>query len=402
MSITANFKGIYRISTLLLLLFSLVSPAWAAETIGTTVAVSGQVDLLRGGTLPATALKKGDAVAVGDFVRTKSNSSAEILFKDGNLIKIGPRSRIDINEYAAEQDTRTLSLSRGKVEAIVAPPTQHETRERPKRFEIHTPNAVAGVRGTDFLVFFDSNTTGVLVKKVHEGDSVYAFNLLHPGEVVIIPAEHLTLIRNQSLPTPPRPAGEGEVRAFGHLIQQLWDGGSLIAATGQDEHLTLQPLPISENYPQLLAVEVGVVDMVGSAIVQSAYDMQVSMTSNFFAPTSDAAPTYWGASNVQGTWSPVSTPPSFNPVDTMVYLSGSGANGQASAEFSINNWNTATGQWNASIDFGYGTTSVGVPFQFSGTAGGIGASGNTSGTFSGTAIGTASPSSENPVGAQLR
>jgi hypothetical protein len=393
MSTTVIGKRILAFGCLLLLGTLFSGPVQAADAIGSVTSAIGKVSVLRGGQLPAAALQSGDPVYVGDFVRTKSDSTAEVRFNDGNLIKIAPRSRVDISEYATERDTRTLKLSRGKVEAVVTPPVESDDRLRQKRFEIHTPNAVAGVRGTTFLVFYDSNTSGILVREVHPGDSVYAFNPLNPDQIVIIPAGSLTLIRDLGLPTPPRPAGDGEMRAFGHLLQELWDGGSLLTAFGEGDQLWLLPINLSELYPQVLGVEVGVVDMISSpTLVQSAYDLTVSMTANFFAPGADAVPIYWGAGNVQGDWTFVSTGPAFDPTGTPVFLSGFGPNGQASLDFTVNSWTPGTGAWTADIALGSGTTAVGTPFVFSGTAAGNDAvTSFGSGTFTGTATGNAGP-----------
>ncbi|MFO0753511.1 MAG: FecR domain-containing protein [Thermodesulfovibrionales bacterium] len=81
-----------------LLLHNAVSAA-AGEGVGKITAVEGSVDVLRGGALPAVALKAGDSVSVGDVVRTKSDARVEIVFEDGTVLRVAPQSRIDISEY---------------------------------------------------------------------------------------------------------------------------------------------------------------------------------------------------------------------------------------------------------------------------------------------------------------
>ncbi|MBT0664457.1 FecR domain-containing protein [Geobacter pelophilus] len=180
----------------------------AAESIGRFSIIEGSVDLMRGGALPAVPVKTGDQVQTGDFIRTKSNARAEVTFNDGNILKIAQRSRVDVAEYrsAGSGDSRKFNLPRGKVQAVV---TKGGTGEnKGSRFEIRTPNAVAGVRGTDFFVFHDRNVTGVLVK---EG-SVYAFNPKMPQNVVTVPAGTITTVSEKGAPQPPRPATEAEKR----------------------------------------------------------------------------------------------------------------------------------------------------------------------------------------------
>lgn len=163
--------------------FSLTSEAWAAETVGKITSAEGRVDILRGGALPAIAAKTGDPVFLKDIIRTKSNSRAEILFSDGAVLKLAQRSRIDISEYVSE--TRGLiKLPRGRVQAIVPPKFAKGTADPQKaqRFEIHTPNAVAGVRGTDYIVFHDKYSSGVVVKD----GVVYVYNPMFPDVVTVV------------------------------------------------------------------------------------------------------------------------------------------------------------------------------------------------------------------------
>ncbi len=178
----------------------------AAESVGTFTKVEGSVDLMRGGALPALPVNTGDQVRTGDFIRTKSNARAEVTFKDGNILKIAQRSRIDLAEYLApgSGDSRKFNLPRGKVQAVVT--KGYGAENKGSRFEIHTPNAVAGVRGTDFFVFHDRNVTGILVK---EG-SVYAFNPKVPQNVITVPAGTITTVTEKGAPQPPRPASEAE------------------------------------------------------------------------------------------------------------------------------------------------------------------------------------------------
>jgi len=181
----------------------------AGERVGTFAVVEGAVDVMRGGALPGVPVRVGDSVAVGDFVRTKSKARAEIAFTDGNRLKIAQRSRIDIGEYLTEAagDRRTMSLTRGKVQATV---TKGKGAAKANRFEIHTPNAVAGVRGTQFMVFHERNVTGILVS---EG-SVQAYNPRLPGAAVIVPAGAVTTIGEKRAPLPPRPATDAEKSGY--------------------------------------------------------------------------------------------------------------------------------------------------------------------------------------------
>ncbi len=182
--------------------------AGAVEPVGTFSQVQGGVDILRNGALPATAAKVGDAVQVKDMIRTKSGATAEVTFRDGNILKIAQRSRVDIATYldGAGAGERSLSLPRGKVQAVVGKGVKPGSP--PQKFEIRTPNAVAGVRGTDYFVFHERNLTGVLVKS----GEVYTYNPQASSQVVTVPAGTATTVAAKSIPATPRPTTTAEMQ----------------------------------------------------------------------------------------------------------------------------------------------------------------------------------------------
>lgn len=147
-----------------LCVFPFVNSAEASEAVGKFTSIEGKVDVLSGGNLPARPAVAGDDVFVKDAVRTKSGSSAKILFNDGNVLTIEQRSRIDISEYYTGGSMEgIIKLPRGKVNAVVGKDVLKDTGNgEGKKFEIHTPNAVAGVRGTCYAVSHFNNTTYVI------------------------------------------------------------------------------------------------------------------------------------------------------------------------------------------------------------------------------------------------
>jgi hypothetical protein len=167
-------------------------PSRAAESVGKFTKVEGTVDVLREGNLPAIPVKVGDPIFVKDVIRTKSNSRAEIIFVDGNTIKISQRSRIDVSEYLAEENRslEILKLQRGRVEATVLDKNAKRISLSPNahKFEIHTPCAVTGVRGTKYWAYQLENCATI---GVQEG-VVYAYNPKFPEKIVDVRARQIT------------------------------------------------------------------------------------------------------------------------------------------------------------------------------------------------------------------
>lgn len=133
-----------------------------AEVVGRFTQVEGRVDLLKGGNLPATPVKVDDGVEVGDAVRTKSLSRAQITFIDNSSLTISPESRIAVEAYmfdaAKQQRHAVLKVFQGMVLTVV---TKILKMEKPD-FIVKTHTAVMAVRGTETGIRLHPNATSFL------------------------------------------------------------------------------------------------------------------------------------------------------------------------------------------------------------------------------------------------
>lgn len=145
-----------------------ISPALAG-VVGKFTAIDGRVDILRPGEKRAATVALGASVSEGDIVRTKTDSFAEITFSDDTVLKLTQSTRVEIKEYLLSGNKRqngALKLLRGKVRATVSKGLGRVIPiiySGPSTFRIETPTAVAGVKGTDFFVFYNMGATGVFV-----------------------------------------------------------------------------------------------------------------------------------------------------------------------------------------------------------------------------------------------
>jgi hypothetical protein len=187
-----------------------------AEVVGKFTRVEGAVDIMPGGQLPAVVAKDGSTLQKGDFVRTKSNAKAEITFNDGSVIKVAQRSRIDVSEYSGS--TRKLGLQRGKVQAIVVPAAGGTAQHT---FEVRTPNAIAGVRGTAFYVYHQGNVTGVAVTQ----GVVHTASIAMPRQGVTLTAGMATTVTKGHAPTPARPISQSEMNSHKNEVTPSGSGG---------------------------------------------------------------------------------------------------------------------------------------------------------------------------------
>ena len=182
-------------------LFFFPSLSDAAKVVGNFSKIEGEVEVLLGGAPPGMAVKTGDSLHEKDMVRTKAKARAEIRLVDGTFLVIDQRSRVDISEYVTEKDQYRgiLKLPYGKVEAAVNKAQAQRISTNPKaaRFEIHTPHAVAGVRGTVYSVLSTEQGTEVLVSEGIVGISILGY----PEIFISVGEGQLIFIPNGTTPT---------------------------------------------------------------------------------------------------------------------------------------------------------------------------------------------------------
>ena len=130
-------------------------PVGAQELpIGRLRTVEGAVTLVRAGAellaVRAMAIHRDDQIVTGPDGR------AGVTFDDLTLLAIGPSSRFSVDRYARpgaspEAARFETTLTRGTL-AVVAGKI---ARAHAEAMKVRTPNAVLGVRGTEFIVEVD-------------------------------------------------------------------------------------------------------------------------------------------------------------------------------------------------------------------------------------------------------
>jgi hypothetical protein len=150
-------------SFIIVLAFGVALPAWApAAVVGNITQAEGRVDILKGGKLPATPAKLQDGVEPGDVLRTKSLSKAQITFIDNSVITLSPESRLAVDEYrfdpAQQKRQAVLNIFQGLAHVLVNKLFKVEEPD----FVIKSNTAVTGVRGTDFGIRLQANSSTIL------------------------------------------------------------------------------------------------------------------------------------------------------------------------------------------------------------------------------------------------
>jgi len=260
----ALFSGVFQI-VIFFIMILLPSLAFA-EVVGYFSKIEGRVDILRVGADTAVSVRIGDPVSMGDIVRTKSDGKAEIIFKDETSVRLAPDTRVRIDEYTFNPDnTRNkgiLNLFRGKIRAVVS---KVVGRVIPagigaSTFNVNTPTAIAGVRGTTLFVFYSGGITGVLFT---DGNG-FAYNPNLPGLIVNVGTGQITFVAGSDAPpSPPRTATGAELAvytsdtAIGEGAGGETAGGELLAGGETPGDIISTPeldlIPVTDYDSSLLA-----------------------------------------------------------------------------------------------------------------------------------------------------
>jgi FecR protein len=195
-------------SVVLLTLF-IANRAMAQTPAGSVTTLTGTVHVERAGpTVPATP---GMALDVGDRVVTGASSRVTITLTDNSKLELDESTSLVIDQQMVGANARNtkLSLFTGVVRSFVS-----FTSSPTPNFEVHTPNAVASARGTEYDTGTDTkerkeykDCRRFTQVSVYDG-TVEVTNATNPGAgSVQVPAGHKTLVACGFAPLPPTELG---------------------------------------------------------------------------------------------------------------------------------------------------------------------------------------------------
>jgi hypothetical protein len=225
-----------RIGVLLVLLV-LADRTAGAQDVGSVAAVSGVAEIKRGAL--STAAVVGAGVQVGDELRT-GDGQLRVVFQDDSVIDLGERSTLIVDEHvfdpSASRYSTLMNLVVGKARALVS----HYYGTPGAAYQMHTPTAVAGVRGTSFLVTYDVDRDVTEVVGIQ--GFVQVRNLTADAdEFIYIGAEETTQVLRDSAPTAPQRIDERLFRDDVRGLEQLSLGSHGAVASGAALASTVSP-----------------------------------------------------------------------------------------------------------------------------------------------------------------
>ena len=154
----------YRLSILSFLFLAFLVPGVASPSragvkpVGTVTEVTGTAALTRSDGQESEA-KKGLALFPGDMITTGEDGVVSFVFNGGDSFRLNEDSHVALDELSSsEEDTPpVLRLSLGFLWSRIKVFVRENTRQ-----VIYTPNAVLGVRGTEFDTVVSEDSSSVI------------------------------------------------------------------------------------------------------------------------------------------------------------------------------------------------------------------------------------------------
>ena len=170
----------------------------------------GEVDMLLMG--KTVRLKKDDWVKEGSIIKTAEKSFVRLIFIDKSQMNIGQNSEIKISKFNGGE-AGIIDLVKGKIRSEVTKDYLQIKDKSNSKIFIKTPNAVMGIRGTDFIIATNGVDTSAVL---FEGSVVFAKNenfqdnspsrledVVNQNGVKLFPGEFSVMDHNRNRPTEP-------------------------------------------------------------------------------------------------------------------------------------------------------------------------------------------------------
>lgn len=179
------------------------------DSVGQVVALEGKATVRHKGDAQSKLLRLQSPVYPEDFIQTRTASRLKLVLVDGTVLTLGEQGGMKISAFVYSPQSKTrkslLQVIEGTFRAVVKKLLPQST------FEVHTPNAVAAVRGTDWLGQVGRDATGIIVLQgavvvTHRRPEIQ-------GEVFLTASMGTDVIGNEP-PSLPKQWGKGRVQAM--------------------------------------------------------------------------------------------------------------------------------------------------------------------------------------------
>ena len=211
-----------RLIAIVAITFTLTSrcaTVFAQATVGEVTSITGIAKLVRGAS--ELDLAQSMPVEVRDRLSTAPAAKLTVTFHDGSKLFLSESSSYTIDQYEIATTARRqaeIELWAGHLRAIV-----NLGAGGVPDFEVHTPNAITAVRGTEFETAFiegrpcpeDHSCLRYTTVGVFHGVVAVA-NISNPAQAVLVTEGYETTVACEAPATSPAPLGMEEMGAPGY------------------------------------------------------------------------------------------------------------------------------------------------------------------------------------------
>lgn len=159
--------------------------------------MSGKVEIWLNGDDDWRKAEKGLVLEKGDKIKTGANSEAVLQWANGHKVKVYALCMLNIEELSSSgsSEKTSLNVESGKIFAKA-----NKLKSDKSAFQVETPTAVAGVRGTQFMV--EVSDDGASTVALLEGSLSIVTDAV---EMVL--EENMQISFDMDMSAPPQPEG---------------------------------------------------------------------------------------------------------------------------------------------------------------------------------------------------
>jgi hypothetical protein len=192
-------------------LVALVASARAQAPVGTVATLQGRADSQPSGQQTWRTLAAGVDVFIGDRIRTAEASRVKLLMRDDSVITLGAKSELVVDQMVVgATSTSKMDAVVGSVRAVVT----ERYGAKGSSFEVKTPTAVAGVRGTGFVTLVDTDGKRTRVIGLYDTTRVRSITDTRRQHEVSVGPGQMTEVIAGGEPTKPRDLAKSELDAL--------------------------------------------------------------------------------------------------------------------------------------------------------------------------------------------
>ncbi len=208
------FAGLLLVLSVSISLYSL----YAQEAIGKVVSLDGIVEAKLGETGAWRALSVKSDIYEADTIKTAEDSKVNIFFIDETNVSIGPETTIKIEKLVCSP---AQNHREGKMNVVMGKARFNVGKlfAKDSSFEVRTPTAVAGVKGTSFIVYVTSEQ---LTQLMGLSGIVTITNILPSVEGEVLLTSGVTIFVEDGVPP-----GDPIPISFDELLDFLQSSGLL-------------------------------------------------------------------------------------------------------------------------------------------------------------------------------